>query len=90
MPGTTKEWCSWCGLWVEPCIQKNIGLCPYCGETTKDLLNSVQTGPDFMDIPETVPSTRWVVKVYSREPLDEFNRRTMAGNRRTSLNQRAK
>lgn len=51
-----KEYCPDCELWVEPFLEYNIGFCPYCGGTTKDLVNSVQTGPDFMDAPDTRPS----------------------------------
>lgn len=77
MAGVTVEWCPECGLWVEPFVQDNVGYCPYCRGTTKDEANEVQTGPDFMDIPETTPRGKLIR--FSRCPKDEFSVATLAG-----------
>lgn len=62
-----EEWCPECKFWVEPYVQENVGFCPECHGTTKDLANHVQTGPNYEDAPETVK--RWkLVRKYNVVP----------------------
>lgn len=62
-----EEWCINCGD-VVPIMMDNVGTCPYCGETTKDLVNDCGAPADFWDAPEYTPKSKRYL--YTKEEHD--------------------